>query len=72
MKNKNLLYMTSLLFLIVFLLSFILIQIEVRNTYIDIIYSAVILSTMVTSVALFFNLILNLKNKYSESRREYF
>ena len=53
--------MTSLLFLIVFLLSFILIQIEVRNTYIDIIYSAVILSTMVTSVALFFNLILNLK-----------
>jgi len=61
MKNKNLLYMTSLLFLIVFLLSFILIQIEVRNTYIDIIYSAVILSTMVTSVALFFNLILNLK-----------
>lgn len=42
---------------------FILIQIEVRNVYIDIIYSAVILSTMVTSVALFFNLILNLKDK---------
>ncbi|MDR6462272.1 uncharacterized membrane protein YbhN (UPF0104 family) [Chryseobacterium sediminis] len=63
MKNKNLLYMTSLLFLIVFLLSFILIQIEVRNTYIDIIYSAVILSTMVTIVALFFNLILNLNDK---------
>jgi len=35
----------------------------VRNVYIDIIYSAVILSTMVTSVALFFNLILNLKDK---------
>lgn len=63
MKNKNLLYMTSLLFLIVFLLSFILIQIEVINVYIDIIYSAVILSTMVTSVALFFNLILQLKDK---------
>ena len=55
--------MTSLLFLIVFLLSFILIQIEVINVYIDIIYSAVILSTMVTSVALFFNLILNLKDE---------
>lgn len=63
MKNKKLLYITSFLFLIVFLLSFILIQIEVRNVYIDIIYSAVILSTMVTSVALFFNLILNLKDK---------
>ncbi len=63
MKNKKLLYITSFLFLIVFLLCFILIQIEVRNTYIDIIYSAVILTTMVTSVALFFNLILNLKDK---------
>lgn len=63
MKNKKLLYITSFLFLIVFLLSFILIQIEVRNLYIDIIYSAVILPTMVTSVALFFNLILNLKDK---------
>ncbi len=42
---------------------FILIQIEVRNLYIDIIYSAVILPTMVTSVALFFNIILKLKNK---------
>lgn len=63
MKNKKLLYITSFLFLIVFLLCFILIQIEVRNTYIDIIYSAVILSTMVTNVALFFNLILMLKDK---------
>ncbi|MDQ1160630.1 hypothetical protein QE422_000998 [Chryseobacterium sp. SORGH_AS 447] len=34
-----------------------------RNVYIDIIYSAVILSTMVTIVALFFNLILNLIDK---------
>lgn len=63
MKNKKLLYITSFLFLIVFLLCFILIQIEVRNTYIDIIYSAVILSTMVTNVALFFYLILILKLK---------
>lgn len=63
MKNQKLLYMTSFLFLIVFLLCFILIQIEVRNLYIDIIYSAVILPTMVTSVALFFNLILKLKDK---------
>lgn len=63
MKNKKLLYITSFLFLVVFLLCFILIQIEVRNTYIDIIYSAVILSTMVTNVALFFNLILMLKDK---------
>lgn len=63
MKNKKLLYITSFLFLIVFLLCFILIQIEVRNVYIDIIYSAVILSTMVTIVALFFNLILNLIDK---------
>ncbi|SIS34760.1 hypothetical protein SAMN05421768_10499 [Chryseobacterium joostei] len=63
MKNKKLLYITSFLFLIVFFLCFILIQIEVRNTYIDIIYSAVILSTMVTNVALFFNLILMLKDK---------
>lgn len=63
MKNKKLLYITSFLFLIVFLLCFILIQIKVRNLYIDIIYSAVILPTMVTSVALFFNLILMLKDK---------
>ncbi len=63
MKNKKLLYITSFLFLIVFLLCFILIQIEVRNLYIDIIYSAVILSTMITIVALFFNLILKLEDK---------
>ncbi len=63
MKNKKLLYITSFLFLIVFLLCFILIQIEVRNLYIDIIYSAVILPTMVTSVALFFILILKIKDK---------
>jgi len=63
MKNKKLLYVTSFLFLIVFLLYFILIQIEVRNTYIDIIYSAVILTTMVTCVTLYFNLILKLKDK---------
>lgn len=66
MKNKKLLYITSFLFLMVFLLSFILIQIEVRNLYIDIIYSAVILPTMVTRVALFFNLILNLKDKFKK------
>lgn len=63
MKNKKLLHITSFLFLIVFLLCFILIQIKVTNLYIDIIYSAVILSTMVTSIALFFNLILQLKDK---------